>query len=45
MIELGLFGLAAVLLAAAGLPTAAVVLIVLEVLDLGLLQGPDKHAL
>lgn len=44
-IELTLFVIAAVLLSAAGLTLAAVILLVLELLDLGLLQGPDKHAL
>ena len=44
-IELTLFVMAAVLLATAGLTLAAVILLVLELLDLGLLQGPDKHAL
>lgn len=44
-IELTLFVMAAVLLAAAGLTLAGVILLVLELLDLGLLQGPDKHAL
>jgi hypothetical protein len=44
-IELGLFAVAAVLLAAAGLATAGVALLVVELIDLGLLQGPDKHAL
>jgi hypothetical protein len=44
-IELGLFVAAAALLAASGLVVAGAVLLVVELLDLGLLQGPDKHAL
>ncbi len=44
-IELTLFVIAAVLLSAAGLMLVGVILLVLELLDLGLLQGPDKHAL
>ena len=44
-IELALFVLAAALLVMAGLAVAGVVLLALELLDLGLLQGPDKHAL
>lgn len=44
-VELVLFIVAASLLAAAGLAMAGAVLLVLELLDLGLLQGPDKHAL
>ena len=44
-IELVLFAAAGALLAASGLTTAAVVLVVAELGVLGLLQGPDKHAL
>jgi hypothetical protein len=44
-IELALFVVAAALLAAAGLYTAGAALLALELVDLGLLQGPDKHAL
>ena len=44
-VELALFIVAASLLAAAGLAMAGAVLLVLELPDLGLLQGPDKHAL
>lgn len=43
-IELALFAAAAALLAASGLVTAAVALVVAELVVLGLLQGPDKHA-
>jgi hypothetical protein len=43
-IEFALFTAAAALLAASGLSTAAVVLVVAELVVLGLLQGPDKHA-
>jgi hypothetical protein len=43
-IEFALFAAAAALLAASGLSTAAVVLVVAELVVLGLLQGPDKHA-
>lgn len=43
-IELALFAVAAALLAASGLTTAAVALMVAELVVLGLLQGPDKHA-
>jgi hypothetical protein len=45
VIELVLFVAAAALLAASGLVGLGVGLLVLELLDLGLLQGPDKHAL
>jgi hypothetical protein len=44
-IELTLFVVAASLLAAAGLAAAGASLLALELLDLGLLHGPDKHAL
>jgi len=44
-LELILFLTAAALLAASGLATAAAALLLLELLDLALLQGPDKHAL
>ena len=44
-IELILFAAAAALLAAAGLAGAGIALFVLELLDLGLLQGPDKNAI
>ncbi|HYO19770.1 MAG TPA: YrdB family protein [Dermatophilaceae bacterium] len=44
-IELALFVVAASLLAAAGLAAAGAGLLALELLDLGLLHGPDKHAL
>jgi hypothetical protein len=44
-IELTLFVVAASLLAAAGLAAAGAALLALELLDLGLLHGPDKHAL
>jgi hypothetical protein len=43
-IELALFAAAAALLAASGTVTAAMVLVVAELVVLGLLQGPDKHA-
>lgn len=43
-IELALFAAAAALLAASGLTTAAVALVLAELVVLGLLQGPDKHA-
>ncbi len=45
VIELTLFVLAASLLAAAGLAAAGAALLVVELLDLGLLRGPDAHAL
>jgi len=45
VIELALFVAAAALLAVAGLPVAGAVLLAVELVDLGLLQGPDKHAL
>lgn len=44
-IELVLFVGAGVLLMLSGLVVLGVGLIALELLDLGLLQGPDKHAL
>jgi len=44
-LELVLFVTAAVLLAASGLAAAGAALLLLELLDLALLQGPDKHAL
>lgn len=44
-IELALFVLAGVLLAASGLVLLGVLLVAAELLVLGLLQGPDKHAL
>ena len=44
-IELGLFVAATVLLVASGLVVAGTVLLLVELVDLGLLQGPDKHAL
>jgi hypothetical protein len=44
-IELALFVLAASLLAASGLVWAGAALITLELLDFGLLHGPDRHAL
>jgi hypothetical protein len=44
-IELALFSTASVLLVASGLVGLGVALLVVELLDLGLLQGPDKHAL
>jgi hypothetical protein len=44
-VELTLFAVAAALLAAAGLVTAGVALLAVELLDLGLLHGPDRHAL
>jgi len=44
-IELGLFVAATVLLVASGLVVAGAVLLLVELVDLGLLQGPDKHAL
>ena len=44
-IELTLFVMAAALLAAAGLPWAGAILLIIEVLDLSLLRGPDRHAL
>jgi hypothetical protein len=44
-IELVLFASASVLLVASGLVGLGVVLLVVELIDLGLLQGPDKHAL
>ena len=44
-IELALFLTAAVLLAASGLVGLGVALLVVELLDLGLLRGPDEHAL
>jgi hypothetical protein len=44
-VELALFLVAASLLALAGMATAATVLLGLELLDLALLEGPDKHAL
>jgi hypothetical protein len=45
VVELLLFGAAAVLLAASGLVGLGVGLLLVELVDLGLLQGPDKHAL
>ena len=45
VIELALFVTAAILLAASGLVVLGVALLVVELVDLGLLQGPDKHAL
>jgi Protein of unknown function (DUF2568) len=45
VIELTLFVLAAVLLWVAGLALAGAILLVVESLVLGLLGGPDKHAL
>lgn len=44
-IELALFLTASALLVASGLVGLGVALLVVELLDLGLLQGPDKHAL
>ena len=44
-LELVLFVAAAALLAASGLAAAGAALLLLELLDLALLQGPDKHAL
>jgi Na+/H+-translocating membrane pyrophosphatase len=44
-IELALFAAASSLLALSGLGLLGVGLMALELLDLGLLQGPDKHAL
>ena len=44
-VELALFAVAAALLVAAGLSAAGAALLALELIDLGLLQGPDKHAL
>jgi hypothetical protein len=44
-IELVLFASASVLLVASGLVGLGVALLVVELIDLGLLQGPDKHAL
>jgi hypothetical protein len=44
-VELALFLVAASLLALAGMATAATVLLGIELLDLALLEGPDKHAL
>jgi hypothetical protein len=43
--ELVLFLVAAALLAASGLVPLAVALVVAEVVVLGLLRGPDRHAL
>ena len=45
VVELALFVTATVLLVASGLVVLGAALIVVELLDLGLLQGPDKHAL
>lgn len=42
--ELALFAAAALLLAGPGLGTAALVLVVAELMVLALLQGPDQHA-
>ena len=44
-VELVLFLTASALLAASGLVGLGVALLVVELVDLGLLQGPDKHAL
>ncbi len=44
-VELALFVTASGLLAASGLVGLGAALLVLELVDLGLLQGPDKHAL
>jgi hypothetical protein len=44
-VELALFLVAASLLALTGMATAATVLLGIELLDLALLEGPDKHAL
>lgn len=44
-IELALFLTASLLLVASGLVVLGVALLVVELVDLGLLQGPDKHAL
>ena len=45
VIELTLFVVAASLLAAAGFVPAGAALLAVELLDLGLLHGPDRHAL
>jgi hypothetical protein len=44
-IELTLFVVASVLLAWSGLTIAAITLLVVELIDLALLQGPDKNAI
>jgi hypothetical protein len=45
VVELALFVAAGALLAASGLVALGVALVVAELVVLGLLQGPDKHAL
>ena len=45
VIELALFASASALLVASGLVVFGIGLLVVELVDLGLLQGPDKHAL
>jgi hypothetical protein len=45
VVELALFLTASVLLVASGLVVLGIALLVVELVDLGLLQGPDKHAL
>jgi uncharacterized membrane protein len=44
-IELTLFAAASALLAWSGLTVAAITLLVVELIDLALLQGPDKNAI